>query len=183
MARVEIRLSGEGGQGVILAGIILAEAAAIFGGKNAIQTQSYGPESRGGASKSEVVVDDGDIDYPEVRRPNILLALTQEACDLYAPSLAPGGTLITDETFVRSSPKVDGQAFSAGITQIARDRLGKEIVANIVALGVLVALTEVVSKEAIEKAVLSRVPRGTEDLNRRALQEGFTAGETILHRV
>ncbi|MHB0884317.1 MAG: 2-oxoacid:acceptor oxidoreductase family protein [Bacillota bacterium] len=183
MARVDIRLSGEGGQGVILAGIILAEAAAIFDGKNAIQTQSYGPESRGGASKSEVVVDEGDIDYPEVRRPNILLALTQEACDKYAPSLAPGGTLITDSTFVQSPPKVDGQGYSAGITQIARERLGKEIVANIVALGALVALTGVVSREAIEKAVLSRVPRGTEDLNRRALQEGFAAGETILRRV
>ncbi len=118
-----------------------------------------------------------------MRRPDILLALNQEAYDKYALSLAPGGTLITDETFVKGTPKVDGQVYRAAITAIAREKLGREIVANIVALGVLVALTGVVSREAIEKAVLSRVPRGTEDLNRRALQEGFAAGEKMLRRV
>lgn len=182
MARTEIRLSGEGGQGVILAGIILAEAAAIHDGKNAIQTQSYGPESRGGTSKSEVIVDEGEIDYPEVRRPDILLTLNQEACDKHAASLAPGGTLIADATFVKDIPEVDGRVYTPAITAIARDRLGRVIAANIVALGVLVALTGVVSREAIEAAVLNRVPRGTEDLNRRALSEGFAAGDEILRR-
>ncbi len=182
MARTEIRLSGEGGQGMILAGIILAEAAAIYDGKNAIQTQSYGPESRGGASKAEVILDEGDIDYPEVRRPDILLAMTREACDKYAPALAPGGTLVVDEASVPDPPKVDGTVFKAAIATTAREELGKEIVANIVALGVLTALTGVVSRSAIERAVLSRVPKGTEDLNRRALEAGFAVAERILSR-
>ncbi|HEY3315608.1 MAG TPA: 2-oxoacid:acceptor oxidoreductase family protein [Bacillota bacterium] len=183
MARVEIRLSGEGGQGIILAGIILAEAAAIYDGKNAVQTQSYGPESRGGASKAEVILDEGNIDYPEVQRPQILLAMNPEACEKYAPSLAPGGTLIVDETFVKEIPKIDGKAYSVPITGIAREAFKRDIVANIVALGTVTALTGVVSRPAIEQAVLSRVPKGTEDLNRRALEAGLAAGDEIIRRV
>src|SRR5512136_3011541 len=95
--RTEIRLAGEGGQGMILAGIILAEAAAIYDGKMAVQTQSYGPEARGGASKSEVVIADGEIDHPEVLSADVVVALSQEAYNKYAVCIKPGGLLIVDD--------------------------------------------------------------------------------------
>lgn len=173
--RVEIRLAGEGGQGMILAGIILAEAAAIYDGKNAIQTQSYGPEARGGASKSEVVIGEGDLDFPEVISADVLVALSQEACDKYASNLKKGGVLIVDEEKVKRVPV--SHAVRAPINQLAIEKTGKAITANVVALGVLVGLTHVVSREAIEKAVLARAPKGTEDINRAALAAGFAVAE------
>ena len=180
MRRVEVRLSGEGGQGIILAGIILAEAAAIYDGANAVQTQSYGPESRGGASKAEVIIAEGEIDYPKGEKPDVLLAMNQEAYDKYGSSLKEGGVVIIDSTHVTlgnsgsRDPDDTSRVFSSPITGLARD-LGREIVANIVALGYLTAVTGVVSRESLEKAVLARVPKGTEDLNRRALAAGFAA--------
>jgi len=170
--RVEVRLAGEGGQGMILAGIILAEAA-ILDGKNAVQTQSYGPEARGGASKAEVVISPGEIDHPEVLQADVVVALSQEAFKKFAASLKPGGLLIVDEEKVESN--ASPQAIRLPITRLALETTGKVITANTVALGALVELTGVVSKEAIGKAVTARAPRGTEDMNRRALQAGFEA--------
>lgn len=171
--RYEIRLSGSGGQGLITAGIILAEAAAIFEDVNAIQTQSYGPEQRGGSSKADVVISRGPIDYPKVIAPEVLLAMNQESAVKYSGGLRDDGMLILDSTYVSEAPAIKGTVYSLPISQIARDQLGREIVANIVALGVICGLTSVVSRDAIEKAVLDRVPKGTEDLNRRALAAGF----------
>ena len=173
--RVEIRLAGEGGQGMILAGIILAEAAAIFDGKNALQNQSYGPEARGGASKSEVILSEGEIDYPEVINADVFVALSQEACDKYSSNLKKNGLLIVDEEAVGRIPVTS--AIKAPISRLALETTGKAITANVVALGLLVGLTEVVSREAIEKAVLARAPKGTEDLNRAALAAGFAAAD------
>jgi 2-oxoglutarate ferredoxin oxidoreductase subunit gamma len=175
--RVEIRLAGEGGQGMILAGIILAEAAAIYDNKNAVQTQSYGPEARGGASKAEVIIGQGEIDYPEVITADVLVALSQEACDRYATNLKKEGLLIVDEEKVGRVPV--NNAIKAPITQLAINATGKSITANVVALGVLVGLTSVVSREAIEKAVTSRAPKGTEELNRKALEAGFEVADQI----
>ena len=146
--RTEIRLAGEGGQGMILAGIILAEAAAIYDGKQAVQTQSYGPEARGGASKSEVVISDGEIDHPEVLAADAVVTLSQEACSKYAASVRPGGLLIVDEEKVAYIP-VAG-AIKLPITRLAYENTGKTITANSVALGVLVGLTGVVSRQALE---------------------------------
>jgi 2-oxoglutarate ferredoxin oxidoreductase subunit gamma len=175
--RIEIRLAGEGGQGMILAGIILAEAAAIYDGKNAVQTQSYGPEARGGASKAEVVISPGEIDHPEVLAADALVALSQEACDKYAGTLKAGGLLIIDEEKVNYPP--ESRVVRAPITRLAIQATGKGITANVVALGVLVGITGVVSRQAIEKAVLARAPRGTEEMNRNALIQGFEiAGRT-----
>lgn len=171
--RYEIRLSGEGGQGVILAAIIMAEAAAIYDGKNAIQTQSYGPEARGGASKSEVVISDGPIDYPKATRVDLLLSFTQESCDKYIKDLKEGGILIVDSDYVTRIPDGRYQIYRLPIIDTAAKEIGKVFVANIVALGVIVEITGIVSKESIEKAVLARVPKGTEDLNRKALYKGF----------
>ena len=169
--RVEIRLAGEGGQGMILAGIVLAEAAAIYDNKNATQTQSYGPEARGGASKAEVVIGKEAIDFPEVLNADALVALSQEACDRYAQNLKKGGVLIVDEEKVSRVPV--SNAVKAPITQMAIEVTGKAITANVVALGVLVGLTEVVSRQAIEKAVLARAPKGTEEMNKAALNAGL----------
>ncbi len=171
--RYEVRLSGEGGQGLILAGVILAEAAAIYDNKNAIQTQSYGPEARGGACKSEVIISEDEIDYPKATRIDLLLALTQEACDRYAGELKQEGILVADSFAVERIPKDHFKVFRLPIIETARDRIGKTIVANIVALGAIIGLSGIVSPDAMEKALMARVPKGTEDLNLRALAAGF----------
>jgi 2-oxoglutarate ferredoxin oxidoreductase subunit gamma len=176
--RYEIRLSGSGGQGLILAGIILAEAASIYENKEAVQTQSYGPESRGGASKSEVVISSSEIDYPKVTSPDLLLAMTQEACDKYIGDIKDGGIVILDSFFVEKLPELP-RVVALPLTPIAKDTTGKTIVANIVALGAITALSGVVSKDAIEKAVLARVPKGTEEINLKALHAGFEAVEKV----
>lgn len=176
--RTEIRLAGEGGQGMILAGIILAEAAAIYDGKNAIQTQSYGPEARGGASKAEVIISPGEIDYPEVISADVLVALSQEACDKYATNLKKDGLLVVDAEKVNRVPLTS--AVRAPVTHLALEATGRAITANVVALGLLVGLTGVVSRDAIEKAVLARAPKGTEAINQAALAAGFGEAERVL---
>ncbi len=176
--RIEIRLAGEGGQGMILAGIILAEAAAIFDDKRAVQTQSYGPEARGGASKAEVVISSTEIDYPEVISADVLVALSQEACDKYASNLKKTGKLIVDQDKVGRVPT--NNAIKVPITRLAMETTGKTITANVVALGVLVGLTGVVSRQAIEKAVTARAPKGTERMNCSALEKGFEVAEELL---
>ena len=175
--RMEICLAGEGGQGMILAGIILAEAAAIYDGKQATQTQSYGPEARGGASRSEVVISDGEIDHPEVLSPEVVVALSQEAFQKFAKKVKAGGLLIVDEDRVQTSTGFNG--IRVPVARIAHETTGRAITANTVALGVLVGLTGLVSREAIEKAVTARAPKGTEDMNRMALQAGFAAAEQV----
>jgi 2-oxoglutarate ferredoxin oxidoreductase subunit gamma len=167
-----VRLSGSGGQGIITAGIILAEAAGVHEGKHVVQTQSYGPESRGGAARAEVVISDSEIDYPKVIRPNLLLAMTQEACDAYAGDVAEGGVVLLDSTFVGEVP--DGESiYAIPITQVVRDEAGRAIVANIAALGIVTAITGIVSRDSMHTAVLARVPRGTEALNEKALEVGY----------
>lgn len=175
--RMEIRLAGEGGQGMILAGIILAEAAAIYDKKNATQTQSYGPEARGGASKAEVVIDQGEIDHPEVIVADVLVAMSQEACDKYAGNMKKGGLLIVDQE--RVGRVTSSRAIKVPITRLAEESSGKSITANVVALGVLVGLTGVVSREAVSQAVAARAPKGTEEMNRAALNAGFAAADLV----
>ncbi len=171
--RYEIRLSGSGGQGLITAGIILAEAAGIHDGKFVCQTQSYGPEARGGASKAEVVISDQEIDYPKAIEPDILLAMNQKSCDAFIFDLKPGGILIVDATHVKQVPTT--RAVAVPFTRLARQETGREMVGNIVALGTLAAISEAVSLEGLEAAVLARVPKGTEEMNRKALQAGIRA--------
>lgn len=177
MEKYEIRLSGSGGQGLLLGGIILAEAA-VNEGKNAIQTQSYGPEARGGASKSEVIISSEEIDFPKVRNCDILLSLTQKAYDQYSTGLKEDGILIVDSS-VRAEKSGDIKMYSVPILDAALNVLGKPMVTNIVALGVLVEITKVITKESLEQAVLGRVPKGTEELNRKALSLGYEIAEKI----
>lgn len=180
MKRYEIRLSGSGGQGLILAGKILAEAVVIYEGRNAVQTQSYGPEARGGASKAEVVISDGEIDYPKAVELDVLLSLTQTACTRYSGDLKQGGILIVDSETVTELPEGDYKVYSIPITEIASKKVGKVVVTNIVALGVFTKISGVVSESAMRKAVLARVPRGTEELNMKAFEEGLKAAEEHL---
>jgi 2-oxoglutarate ferredoxin oxidoreductase subunit gamma len=173
-SRYEIRLAGSGGQGLILAGIILAEAAGVYDGKFVCQTQSYGPEARGGASKAEVVISDAEIDYPKAIQPDVLLAMNQKSLDVFLSDLKPGGLLLVDADLVKEAPA--NRAVALPFTRIARE-LGRVMAANIVALGALAQLTGAVSLESLTAAVLARVPKGTEDLNRQALAAGVAAAK------
>jgi 2-oxoglutarate ferredoxin oxidoreductase subunit gamma len=173
--RYEIRLSGSGGQGLILAGIILAEAAGIYDGRFVTQTQSYGPEARGGVSRSDVIISGEEIDYPKAIRLDMLLAMNQKSCDQYFSDLKRAGVLLVDSTFVSELP-TEG-AIAIPFTRIARERIGKEVVANVVALGALTVFCAVVSRRAMKTAVLVRVPKRTEKLNRTALRAGIEAAE------
>jgi len=170
-------LSGSGGQGLILAGKILAEAAAIFDGKNATQSQSYGPEARGGSSRSEVIVSDEEIDYPKAVNIDLLLCFTQEACDKYCKDIKRDGILLVDTSYVTKTPKGSFKVYSLPITEIAETKIGKALVANIVALGVITRLTGIISQQAVESAILSRVPKGTEELNLKAFNAGIELAE------
>lgn len=171
--RYDIRLSGSGGQGLILMGIILAEAIGIYDGKCVAQTQSYGPEARGGSSKAEVVVSDEEIDYPKALKLDLLLAMNQKSCDDYYMDLKPDGILLVDSTFVTQIPLP--RAYAIPFTRIARQKFKREMVANIIALGAVAKLADIVSMKAVEAAVLARVPKGTEKLNRDALKAGIQA--------
>ncbi len=172
MNHVEMRLSGSGGQGLILAGIILAEAA-LLDGKNAIQSQSYGPEARGGASKAEVIISDAEIDFPKVQSPDLVLALTQVASDKYIETIKEDGVVVVDDTIELPADLKAKSIVQVPIMRTAAEKVGKSIVANIVALGLIAGLTNCATKESVVKAVLSRVPKGTEDLNKSALEEGY----------
>ncbi len=176
--RYEIRLAGEGGQGMILAGVILAEAAAVHDGLNAVQTQSYGPEARGGASRSEVVVARGEIDYPKVMNADLLLCMSQEACDKFYTQVKDEGCIVVDASNVGRVPT--HRAIAVPITQIAEEATGRRITASIVALGLVSGLTGVVSREALEKTVAIRVPAGTEEINVQALGAGLAEAEQLL---
>jgi 2-oxoglutarate ferredoxin oxidoreductase subunit gamma len=175
--RYEIRLAGAGGQGMILAGLILAEAAAIYDGKNASQSQSYGAEARGGASRAEVIISDDEIIYPKVTRADLLLCMSQEACDRYSHELKEDGVLIVDSVNVERVPT--GRAYRVPITQIAEEATGRRITANMVALGLVVGLAGMVSRTAIEAAVSARAPRGTEAMNLKALAAGLERAEEL----
>lgn len=182
--RYEIRLSGTGGQGLVLAGIILAEAAGIYEGKHVVQTVSYGPAARGGTSRADVVISDGEIDYPKAIGLDLLLAMSQMACDESASDLKPSGILVVDSQLVTEVNTL--RVVKIPFTQIAREKCGREQMANIVALGSLSRLIPatpagagVVSPETLEAAVLARVPKETGELNRCAFQEGLKAAAQI----
>ncbi len=171
--RYEIRLSGAGGQGLVLAGQIIAEAAAIYDGKNATQSQSYGPEARGGSSRSEVIISDDEIDYPKAVNIDLLLCFTQEACEKYGKDLKPDGILIIDSDFVSTPEDRRCLVYALPIAAMAEKAAGRSLVANIVALGLITGITGIVTKESMELAIQSRVPRGTEKMNLKAFVCGF----------
>lgn len=178
--RKEVRICGFGGQGIVLAGVILGKAACVFDGYHAVQTQSYGPEARGGASRSEVVISDEPIGFPGVMEADVLVAMSQPAFDKYTGDLKKDAVIIVDPSLVIDT----GDYVPIGIEFTAlADDLGRKIVANIIMLGSLVKLTGVVSEEALTQAVLDTVPPRTIALNKKALQKGFEAAEKALAKV
>ena len=178
--RIEIRIGGFGGQGIIRAGVMIATAASIFEEKNAVQTQSYGPESRGGRCKSEVVISDQEIDFPKVEQPDILLVMSQEAYNEYVNTLKEGGILILDPDMVPERKKVENiRVYEVPATKIAEE-LGKSLVANVVMLGAFTAITKLISEEAMRKSILQNVPKGTEQLNLMAFERGLEYGKALL---
>lgn len=167
----QIRIAGYGGQGVILTGMLLGKAASLYDGKEAVFTQSYGPEARGGASSADIVMSSDPIDYPLVTEPDILVALFQEAYVRFRPQLKPGGLLIVEEDLVHTNPdeeNVEGLPASR-----MAEALGRKIVANVVVFGYLVGKTGIVSREAAEKAIESTVKPKTLDLNLKAFAAGY----------
>jgi len=169
--RYEIRLSGSGGQGLITAGIILAEAAGIHDGK-------FVCEARGGASKAGVIISDEEIDYPKAIKPDVLLAMNQKSCDLFYFDLKRRGILIVDAGLVKQLPTT--HAVGIPFTQIARTEVGREMTAKTLALAAIAVLTRAVSPSSLKAAVLSRVPPGTEEMNKKALEAGFEAAKQKL---
>jgi len=179
--RTEIRLVAFGGQGIILAGVILGEGA-INDGKNAVQTQSYGPESRGGAAKAEVIIADEKIDYPMVIEADYLFALSQPGYDKYAAEIKPGSTIIIDEDLVKASECPSAGAFYRLPFAKTSDMLGNRIVMNTFMLGSVCSITGVVSKDNLLKAVKAYVPEKYLDLNIKAFDEGYKIGLRILEQ-
>ncbi len=169
--RFEMRLSGSGGQGMILASVIMAEAIGADPAKNVVQTQSYGPEARGGASKADVVVSTNEIYYPKALTLDLLLAMTQESMDKYYVDLKENGTLIIDNVLVTQVPT--DNYYGLPFTRLAREEAGHVMVANVIALGAIAGLSGIVSHDALVKAVLARAPHGTEEKNRKAVEIGF----------
>jgi len=168
--RYEIRLSGSGGQGIILATVILAQALTKNPVNHVCQTQSYGPEARGGKCKAEIVVSHTPIDYPKVSKLDILLAMNQASCDSYFYDFKPNGLLIVDATFVEQLPT--SRVVSIPFTQLARDSFGKDIVANMIALGALGHFCPHVTLKDFEESVTARAPKGTVTMNRDAFRLG-----------
>ena len=173
--RFEIRLSGSGGQGIILASIILAEAAGIYEGYNVSQTQSYGPEARGGRCKAEVVISSRQIDYPKAEQLDMMLAMNQVSCDTYCFDFKPNGLLLVDSGFVDQVPT--SRAVSLPFTKIAREVTGRDFAANIVALGAMGHFCPLISSKSLAASLSARVPPETLKMNNIALEAGFKAAE------
>lgn len=173
MEQNRLMLSGAGGQGVITAAIILAEAAVLHEGLNAVQSQSYGAEARGGATRSDVIISDSEIFFPKVTQPNTLVCLTQVAYNRYAPLIRPGGLLVTDSRYVVPEKKVDARQVAFPMHEETMAKIGKAVVYNICMLGTLIRLTELVSPASILKVLETRLPKKTLDTNRAALELGM----------
>jgi 2-oxoglutarate ferredoxin oxidoreductase subunit gamma len=169
---VEIRFGGSGGQGIVLMGLILATAG-TRDNRCVVQTESYGPEARGGYSRSDIIISDNPIDYPQLEDTDLLVVLSQAAANQYVGSLRPGGVLVYDSERVTKLPLLGGTGVGIPFTRLALEETGREQTANILTLGAVVGLTGVVSVESLRKAVMGRVPAGTEEVNGKALARGL----------
>jgi 2-oxoglutarate ferredoxin oxidoreductase subunit gamma len=176
MERCRMVFSGSGGQGVITAAIILAEAAVLHEGLEAVQTQAYGAAARGGATRSDVIIADTPINFPKVVQPNVLVCLTQEAYNKFYDIIRPGGLLILDQRTVKPQLKVDALQRELPMYQTVMERIGKPIVFNICMLGAVVGLTELVRAASIMKVLEERIPPGFIEMNRQALELGLELG-------
>ncbi len=179
MERYTLVFSGSGGQGIITASVLLAEAAVIHENLNAVQTQSYGPEARGGAARSDVILSKSEIRFPKVIQPNVLICLTQKAYNKFHSTIRPGGLLLADSHLVTREPRVDARQIMLPMYETTKREVGNTVVFNVCMLGVLVRATGLVRLESVERILESRVPAKYLDLNRRALSVGFDMAEGI----
>jgi len=179
MERCRLVFSGSGGQGVITAAIILAEAAVLYENRIAVQSQAYGPAARGGATRSDVIISNSAINYPKVIQPNVLVCLTQEAYNNFYPIIRPGGLLITDSRYVKIQRKVDARQKELPMHQAVMEKIGKPIVFNICMLGAVISLTDLVKSESIMKVLKNRIPDSFLEINRNALDLGIKLAEDV----
>jgi 2-oxoglutarate ferredoxin oxidoreductase subunit gamma len=171
----EIRICGFGGQGVILSGFIIGKAASVFMNYNAVQSQSYGPEARGGAARSEVIISDDKIGYPRPTGVDLLVAMSQESFDTYRDDVSKDTVIIVDPDLV---PKHDiGHPVYEINAQKIAENLGNRIVTNIVMVGALTSIFSLLDKNAVKKSVIDSVPSRFKELNEKAFEKGFEAGE------
>ena len=177
MERCRMVFSGSGGQGVITAAIILAEAAVLYEKLIAVQSQSYGPEARGGATRSDIIISESKINYPKVIQPNVLVCLTQEAYNKFYPIVRPGGLLITDTRYVKTQRKADAVQKEFPMYQTVMEKIGKPIVFNICMLGVVISMTKLLKPESIMKVLKTRIPPGFLEMNRQSLDIGMAMGD------
>lgn len=164
---------------MITAAIILAKAAVMFEGKNAIQSQSYGAAARGGATRSDVLISDFEIHFPKVIQPNILVSLTQESYNTFSPILRPGGLLLVDSKYVNTEKKVDAKHVALPMYDTVMDKIGKPLVFNICMLGALIGISRVVEPESILKVLETTIPKDFMDMNKKALDLGIKMGESL----
>ncbi|MHC4428805.1 MAG: 2-oxoacid:acceptor oxidoreductase family protein [Planctomycetota bacterium] len=176
MSRTEIRITGFGGQGVILAGHIIGRACAVEGGQHATMIQSFGPEARGSACSATLTVSDGEVLYPYIHRPDIFVVMSAEGYEIHAHDLKDDGVLVYEKDLVKPEPKPGQRAFGVSSTRIAEEQ-GRAIVQNIVMVGFFAAATRIVPRDAIRAAVKAAVPAGTQELNLRAFDAGWAAFE------
>ena len=176
MKRTRLVFSGSGGQGVITAAIILAEAAVIYENMNAVQSQSYGAAARGGSTRSDIILSDSNIYFPEVTSPNILVCLTQEAYAKFSPIIRPGGVLISDSKFVQTFKKVDAKQIELPMYETVMEKIGKPIVFNICMLGALIGITDLLQFDSIMKVLKTKIPPDFMKMNEKALKTGIDLG-------
>ena len=179
MKHYELRFGGVGGQGVILAGAILAEAAVIYDGLYAVQSPTYTAQVRGGATKVDVIISDQPIVYPRATEIDFFLALSQRSYDVFHRQLKEGGILLVDETLVTRVDEDRYRVYRVPITDLAEREIGRVVVVNTISLGLTVGMTHVVSRRAIEEAVIARAPKGTTEMNLRALKLGFEQAKKL----
>jgi len=182
MDRKEIRIAGFGGQGIVLSGSILGKAASIYDKIFASLTQSYGPESRGGSCRAEVVIDDVPIEYPYVVNPQTQIILSQEAYTQYGRNAAPNTLVIVDSDLVKVDPDQNPEPLHIPASRMAQE-LGRAVVANIIVLGFLAAISDIVSYKALKGSILDSIPQGTEDFNMKAFELGYDYGVEHGNRV
>ena len=171
--------SGSGGQGVITAAIILAEAAVVYDNLVAVQSQSYGPEARGGATRTDIIIADSPIYFPKVIQPNVLVCLTQQAYEKFHAIIRPGGLLVTDSRYVQPGKRIAARHAELPMYQMVMDKIGRAIVFNICMLGAVIGLTKVVQPESIMKVLEKQIPENLLDMNRKALDLGLNLVEGL----
>ncbi len=180
MSRTRFIFSGSGGQGVITAAVILGETAVMYEGLNAVQSQSYGPEARGGAARSEVIISDETINFPKVNSANVLVCLTQQAYNKYSMAIRPGGLIITESHNIKLLKKVDARQIGLPFSETASEKVGMPVTMNICMLGAVVGLTEIVNRDAVLKTIATRVPPDFLAANKKAFQLGLDLVEPYI---